>query len=99
MYVCRREDGSIYGCWTVRQWEGQEELPLDHPEVVAFFNPPPPTQAELEERCRLIFDTDKLFRAKCISDLAFRLGKLPGLLTGAELIAERNRIAAIYRAL
>lgn len=36
MFVGRRKDGTIYGLWTVRQWEGQEELPNDHPEVVAF---------------------------------------------------------------
>lgn len=44
-------------------------------------------------------DWKKLIKAKVISDLAFRLGKAPGTLTGAELNAERNRIAAIYKAL
>lgn len=36
MFVGRKEDGSIYGLWTVRQWDGQEELADDNPEVVAF---------------------------------------------------------------
>lgn len=36
MFVGRREDGTIYGLWTVRQWKGQEELPDDHADVVAF---------------------------------------------------------------
>lgn len=33
-----RKDGLIYGTWTVRQWEKQEELPDDNAEVVAFLN-------------------------------------------------------------
>lgn len=44
-------------------------------------------------------DIRKAFKAKVISDLAFRLGVAPGALTGAQLNAERNRIAAIYKAL
>ena len=36
MFIGRREDGSIYGAWACRQFEGQEELPEDHAEVVAF---------------------------------------------------------------
>lgn len=41
-FVGRRSDHSIYGLWTVRQFDGQEELPDDHPEVAAFRVPPPP---------------------------------------------------------
>lgn len=44
-------------------------------------------------------DGDKLFLAKCVSDLAFRLGKNPGQLTAEELRNERDRIANIYKAL
>lgn len=40
-YVSRRDDGSIYGLFTVRQHPGQEELADDHADVVAFRNPPP----------------------------------------------------------
>jgi len=36
-YVGRKPDGTIYGLWTVKQSEGQESLPADHAEVVAFF--------------------------------------------------------------
>lgn len=36
MFVARRPDNSIYGCWSVRQFEGQEELPDDHPDLVTF---------------------------------------------------------------
>ena len=47
MYVGRRLDGSIYGTWTVRQPDdadhpGMEEVPDDHPDVVAFVNRPRP---------------------------------------------------------
>lgn len=44
-------------------------------------------------------DLFKLVKAKAISDLAFRLGVAPGALTPAQILAERNRIAAIYAAL
>lgn len=42
MFIGRRPDGSIYGAWTCKQPEdadhpGIEELPGDHPDVVAFF--------------------------------------------------------------
>lgn len=37
MFIARREDGSIYGSWTVRQFNGQEEVPSDHPDLVAFL--------------------------------------------------------------
>lgn len=44
-------------------------------------------------------NVEKLFRAKCVSDLAFRLGKAPGALTLAEIQAERTRIKNIADAL
>ena len=67
----------------------------------------PPTADELEAEVQALLnggagphiDWQKLLKAKFISDLAHRLGKAPGALTGAELTAERNRIAAIYKAL
>ena len=36
MFVGRREDRTIYGLWSVRQWDGQEKLADDHADVVAF---------------------------------------------------------------
>jgi hypothetical protein len=42
MFIARREDGSIYGTWTVRQWDGQEQLPDDHADVVAARTRPLP---------------------------------------------------------
>ena len=41
-FIGRHGDGSIYGLWTVRQAEGQEELPDDHADVLAFRTPKPP---------------------------------------------------------
>ena len=41
----------------------------------------------------------RAFRAKCISDLAFRLGVAPGTLTPTQIQAERTRIKAIADAL
>lgn len=98
MFIGRLGDGTIYGLWAVRQVEGQEELASDSAEIVAFLGRTL-TQLELEVSAKARFDSDKMFKAKCISDLAFRLGKAPGALTALELQAERDRIAAIYKAL
>ena len=45
MFVGRRADGSIYGTWTCRQpsdadHHNLEELPDDHPDIIAFLNRP-----------------------------------------------------------
>ncbi len=74
--------------------------------------PPPepsPSPTELEAICiagastppppRFGFDLHRAFIAHVISTEAYRLGVAPGLLTGAQLTAIRNRIAAIYKAL
>lgn len=47
MFIGRRADRSIYGCWSVRQADdadhpGQEELADSHPDVIAFLAPKPP---------------------------------------------------------
>ena len=36
VFIGRREDRTIYGLWSVRQWDGQEKLADDHAKVVAF---------------------------------------------------------------
>ena len=36
VFIGRREDRTIYGLWSVPQWDGQEKLADDHAEVVAF---------------------------------------------------------------
>jgi len=51
MFVGRRPDGSIYGTWTSRQPDdadhpGMEELPDNHPDVVAFVNRPQPVAVD-----------------------------------------------------
>lgn len=48
-YIGRREDQSIYGLWSVRQWDGQEYLPEAHADVVAAraaAQPPTPTKEQ-----------------------------------------------------
>jgi hypothetical protein len=47
MFIGKREDGTIYGCWTSRQPDDadhprQEEVPEDHPDLLAFLAPKPP---------------------------------------------------------
>ena len=42
MFIGRNPDLTIYGLWTVRQWKDQEELPDNHPDVLAFNNRPVP---------------------------------------------------------
>lgn len=37
MFVSRRPDGGLYGCWTSRQFAGQEEIADDHPDVLGFL--------------------------------------------------------------
>lgn len=53
MFVSRRDDGAIYGMWTVRQHAGQEELPEDHPDVVAFRAAQAAREAAGETKARL----------------------------------------------
>ena len=60
-----------------------------------------PVQSEIDAVLFLVVDLSdfqnwtKIFRAKCLSDLAFRLGKAPGALTLADINAERTRIKNI----
>ena len=44
MFIGRKNDGTIYGAWASRQPDdadhpGMEEVPDNHPDVVAFFAP------------------------------------------------------------
>lgn len=64
------------------------------------------TPEDLENDCRAALNGGtreinlmKLLKAKFISDLSWRLGVAPGNLTNQQLLSERNRIAAIYKAL
>ena len=52
MFIGRRIDGTIYGCWTTRQQDDehhprQEEVADDLPELLAFLVPKVPTAAKL----------------------------------------------------
>jgi hypothetical protein len=54
MFIGRRADGTIYGCWTVRQPDDQhhplqEEVADDHPDVVAFLAPRPPNPRSVSD--------------------------------------------------
>lgn len=51
MFVARNPDGTIYGKWSVKQWDGQEELPDNHPELN-----PAPTQSEQFKAIERAFD-------------------------------------------
>lgn len=48
VFVGRREDGALYGVWTVRQWEGQEEMLHDDLEIVTFQNKQPPKAGDMK---------------------------------------------------
>lgn len=108
MWYVQRTNGVVTGRARAPQPGLMEEaLADDHPDIIAYENPPPPSQNDLEADAAAALnggsapriDMAKLLKAKMVSDLAFRLGKPPATLTGAELTAERNRIAAIYKAL
>ena len=83
--------------------------PADYKARMDIQEPPPapPTADELEIEVQQLLNGDdgvhiewrKLLKAKFVSDLAWRLGVAPTALTGPQLVAERNRIAAIYKAL
>lgn len=48
-FIDRDETGKIKGVYTLRQYEGQEWIKEDNPEVTAFLNPMP-TYRELRAR-------------------------------------------------
>ncbi len=69
--------------------------------IVATFDPVDPAvvSAQLDVEAATVYDMNRLFKAKVVSDLAFRLSKAPGALTSAEIAAERTRILNIYKSL
>ena len=64
-YVERDANKKITGLWTVCQWKGQEELPADNPEVIAFLNrkPTKPTTAQVFAGLGITVDDLKAFLA------------------------------------
>jgi hypothetical protein len=94
MFVARRQDGSIFGAWTVQQFQGQEELQDGAPELIAFLNPPPDP--------RLVLDAEERAAAKIDAALMTLVNSTPAQLqTFAQnnfsslTVAERNRMAII----
>lgn len=114
-YAQRNASGNVIGLFANPQPQNDgsdltDGIPLadDHPEVVAFLNPPAPSAAVREADCVASFnggvpvgtlDIFKLVKAKALSDLAYRLGKAVGQLTNQEITTERDRLASIYKAL
>jgi hypothetical protein len=108
MLLQRLDDGACIP-WPPAEREGykaQAWIDLGNTPAAADPPPPPPTADELEALCQSLLSGNdvpislaKVLKAKMVSDLAFRLGVAPGALTAAQLTAERNRIASIYKAL
>lgn len=61
MPFVQRKDGAVVGLFTFQQDYAEEYLPDDHPDVVAFRNPPPSLADVIAERDRRLasgFDYD-----------------------------------------
>jgi hypothetical protein len=55
MFIGRKQDGRVYGCWSVRQpndadHPGIEEVADNHPDVIAYFAPRPGEDFKFEGR-------------------------------------------------
>lgn len=86
MFIGRREDNTVYGCWSSRQPDDadhprQEEVADDHPDVLAFLAPKPPTQDQLDAEA-----------AKQYAKLAALRGMTPAQV-GAWIDANINNLA------
>ncbi len=53
-YIKRNKDGVVTDVYARKQFEGQEALADDHPEIIAFFEPPTENaiEAEIEKQIR-----------------------------------------------
>mgnify|MGYP001584484928 CR=1 FL=1 len=72
MFAGRSPDGTIYGAWTCKQPDdpdhpGIEELPDDHPDVLAFINRPEPTLKDVVDQ---LLDLPPARRALLKAELA-----------------------------
>lgn len=105
MFIGRRGDNSIYGLWTVRQWNGQEELPDTDPQVIAFLASIQITPAEIARKQAL---DDSINTATIGAAQPATLSQLKGMAveeylawfdvnfdTAAKLIALLKRIVLI----
>lgn len=66
MFIGRRQDGSIYGLWTVKQWDGQEELPDGAAEVVAFVDAQKMRMVAAQERTKALEDRVTALESKSV---------------------------------
>lgn len=66
MFIGRNKDGSIYGLWTVKQWDGQEELPDDAAEVAAFVGAQKMRMVAAQERTRSLEDRVTALESKSV---------------------------------
>jgi hypothetical protein len=99
MFVSRRDDGSIYGAWTVRQFLGQEELADGAPELVVFMTPRPmPDLSEID-------NLDKVLKALALLTRqyanALKKGTFAGTAAdGSKTVADTKAdFATVYRAI
>lgn len=77
MFVSRRPDTTIYGMWTVRQFDGQEELPDNHPDVLAG---PVKLGPQTQEEQRIALDSDEAAAAKVDAQILTFLNMTPAQL-------------------
>lgn len=97
-YVQRR-DGVVCGCYAVLQPSiAEEEIASDHPDVVAFLNPPPDPRRVLDQEELLQAEGDAkimaLVNATPAQLVSYARNNFPSLA-----LAEQNEMAAILYAL
>ena len=71
MFIGRKSDGTIYGAWTCQQPQdadhtGMEEVPDDHPEVLAFIIRPMLRAKDIVDQ---IIDLDPVRKATLKAEL------------------------------
>ena len=71
-----RKDGTIYGAWTMKQWEGQEEIADDSPEYIAFRDRPMPSSAKRDAAIEALLAKEALdpLAPQVVKDWATELG-------------------------
>lgn len=98
MFVGRRADRSIYGCWSVRQPDdanhpGQEELSDNDPELLAFVAPkPPPDISDID-------NLDKTLKALALLTRQYANALKAGTYVAKTPADTRADFMAIFRAL
>jgi hypothetical protein len=100
MFIGRRLDNSLYGCWTSRQPDDadhprQEEVPDDHPDLLAFLAPKPPdprvvTDEEEREACKADGTMRTIINQTRAEWAAWAQANFPTLT-----VAERTRMGVI----